>query len=212
MKLAEPPDATRALAAELRLPYVDLEDMLPEDNVLDMIPRRVIKRHSCLPLFEDRGRMLVACVDEPSHELEDEIRLRCGIPMRAVLAVPRAVNQAIAKYYAPGMREEAVEPDKPNTRADKKSKDKKSPKAEGTPDNEPKAAAKPARSKSAPLSAEEKSKRMQITLISTCWATIGTIGIMYLATGGQPSMTQIFAGPIAGAVTFGVMKLTYAKS
>ncbi len=109
MKLVEPVEATRALAVELRLPYVDLDDMLPEDSVLDKVPRRVIKKHTCLPLFEDRDRILVACVDEPSPALEDEIRLRFGIPMRAVLAVPRAVNQAIAKYYAPGVREEAAE-------------------------------------------------------------------------------------------------------
>ncbi len=78
-----------------------------EDTVLDQVPRRVIKKFSCLPLFEDRGRLLVVCIDEPSMQLEDEIRLRFGMPMRAVLAVPRSVNQAIAKYYAPGMREEA---------------------------------------------------------------------------------------------------------
>lgn len=84
MKLVEPPDACRALAAELRLSYADLEDMLPDDSVLDRIPRRVVKRHSCLPLFEDRGCILVACSDEPSHELEEEIRIRCGVPMRAV--------------------------------------------------------------------------------------------------------------------------------
>ena len=120
MKLVDPVEATRALAVELRLPFVDLEDMLPEDNVLDMIPRRVVKKHSCLPLFEDRGRLLVACIDEPSPALEDEIRMRCGHPMRAVLAVPRAVNQAIAKYYAPGMRDEATAAEEPEEKTTSK--------------------------------------------------------------------------------------------
>ena len=65
MKLAEPADATRALALELRLPYVDLEDMLPEDNVLDQVPRRIVKKHSCLPLFEDRGRFRSVTISPP---------------------------------------------------------------------------------------------------------------------------------------------------
>ena len=66
--------------------YVDLDDMLPEDDVLDQLPKNVVKRHTCLPLFEDGGRLLVACADQPSPELEDEVRIRFGVPMRGVLA------------------------------------------------------------------------------------------------------------------------------
>lgn len=209
MKLVEPPDATRALAAELRLPYVDLEDMLPEDSVLDQIPRRVVKKHSCIPLFEDRGRMMVACIDEPSHELEDEIRLRTGVPMRAVLAVPRAVNQAIAKYYAPGMREEAAGAETA-AKSSGKGGNEKTPKDKKEAADK-KAAAKPVRSKSAPLSAEERSKRMQITLISTCWATIGTILVLYVLNNQQLPTMQALLGPVVGGITFGIMKLTYWK-
>ena len=206
MKLAEPADATRALAVELRLPYVDLEDMLPEDDVLDQVPRRIVKKHSCLPLFEDRGRVLVACIDDPSPDLEDEIRMRCGMPIRAVLAVPRAVNQAIAKYYAPGMRDEAATADEVPTKSGIKGAktDKEKP--------EKKAAPKPeARSKSAPLTPEENSKRMQITAIATCWALIGTVGICYFLNGGSAGMMEVFYGVLAGAVVFGIMKLTYWK-
>lgn len=90
MKLADAETATQAMAIELRLPFVDLDDMLPEDDVLDQVPKNVVKRHTCLPLFEDNGRLLVACADEPQPALEDELRLRFGIPMRPVLAVPEA--------------------------------------------------------------------------------------------------------------------------
>ena len=51
--------------------------------------------------------LLVACAHEPDPELEDEIRLRSGLPMRAVIATPRSVRQGIAQFYAPGMRDEA---------------------------------------------------------------------------------------------------------
>jgi hypothetical protein len=203
MKLVEPVEATRALAVELRLPYVDLEDMLPEDNVLDQIPRRVVKKHSCLPLFEDRGRMLVACIDEPSPALEDEIRLRCGLPMRAVLAIPRAVNQAIAKYYAPGMREESAVDDAPAKSSGSSAKlEKVKP--------EKKAAPK-ARSKSAPLTPEESQQRTAITAIVSCWATIGTAGVLYFLN-EQSLPFGYMPIPIAiGGIVFGIMKATYCK-
>jgi len=203
MKLVEPVDATRALAVELRLPFVDLEDMLPEDSVLDMIPRRVVKKHSCLPLFEDRGLMLVACIDEPSPALEDEIRMRCGYPMRAVLAVPRAVNQAIAKYYAPGMRDEATTAEEPEEKSSSKGSKPAKAKAE-----KPKSSAK---SKSAPLSVDERRQRMQLSLIGICWATIGTVALLYFAHGQRSFTWDIPAGLVVGAVVAGILKATYWK-
>lgn len=203
MKLVEPVEATRALAVELRLPFVDLEDMLPEDSVLDKIPRRVVKKHSCLPLFEDRGLMLVACIDEPSHALEDEIRMRCGHPMRAVLAVPRTVNQAIAKYYAPGMRDEAAATEEPEEATSSKGSKPTKTKAE-----KPKGSVK---SKSAPLSADESRQRMQLSLIGICWATIGTVALLYFVHGQRSFTWDIPIGLVVGAVVAGILKATYWK-
>ena len=205
MKLVEPPDACRALAAELRLSYADLEDMLPDDSVLDRIPRRVVKRHSCLPLFEDRGCILVACSDEPSHELEEELRIRCGVPMRAVLAVPRSINQAIAKYYAPGMREEAAEDVSAKSANGKEAKSGKPEKTVQKP------AAKEVRSKSAPLTEDQKRERLMITAIATCWSIIGTVGLFWFLNNGVVGVPQIMIGVVAGAVVFGLMKATYAR-
>lgn len=106
MKLVAPDVAARALARQLGFSFVDLEDMVPEDQALDLVPRGLVKKHSFVPLFVDDDRLMIACADEIEHELEDELRLRYGFPVRPVLATPRAINQAIAQYYAPGMRDE----------------------------------------------------------------------------------------------------------
>ncbi len=109
MKFATQEQAARALAEELGRPYLELADVLPDDSVLDQIPRSVVRREVCLPLFIEDDSIVVACSDEPSHELEDEIRLRFGLPLRAVIASTLAINQGIAKYYAAGLRSEAPE-------------------------------------------------------------------------------------------------------
>src|SRR5262245_20651899 len=106
LKMVAPDIAAQALAQELRLPYVDLADMLPDNAVLDEVPKATVKQHSILPLFIDQGVLLVACVHQIDHELEDELRLRFNVPIRTVLAPPLAINQAIAKFYAPGARDE----------------------------------------------------------------------------------------------------------
>jgi hypothetical protein len=207
MKLVEPVEATRAMAVELRMPYVDLEDMLPEDSVLDQIPRRVVKKHSCLPLFEDRGRLLVACIDEPDHALEDEIRMRCGLPMRAVLAAPRSVNQAIAKYYPPGTREEAAVPESSGKSPDKSAKAT----VKATAKTEKKTAAEPARSKSTPLTEEQRQQRTAITAIVACWSTIGTLAVVYFMNEGSIPFLLMPLGLVVGGAVFGIMKATYCR-
>lgn len=106
LKMVDAVVAAQALAQELGIPFVDLADMLPDDDVLDMVPRALAKQQSLLPLFEDNGVVLVACVDQFSHEVEDELRLRFEVPVRVVLASPHSINQAISKYYAAGLRKE----------------------------------------------------------------------------------------------------------
>lgn len=160
MKLASPDKAAMALAEELGRSYVDLETVFPDDSVLDLVPRKLVKRNGILPLFIDEDVVLVACTDEPDHELEDEFRLRFNKPMRVVIATPLQINQGIAKYYASGERDEALVQDI----AGKRKKPKAGSKTKG------KAAAKPKQE----LSGDEKQSQKMIAILILCWATIGS--------------------------------------
>ena len=175
MKLVEPDVAAQALALHHGLSYVDLDDMIPEDDVLDATPRLLVKKQSIIPLFVDDDRLLVACVDMPDNEVEDEMRLRYGVPMRAVLATPRAISQAIAKYYAPGMRDDAQPYANAATAAASPTKDGKPAKAAPAGDLGKSAKAQP-KSGPAPkfseLSADEKAKRKQMGLIAMSWSIL----------------------------------------
>jgi|SRR5580704_1642594 hypothetical protein len=166
MKLCDPATAAQALAEELGRPYVDLSDVIPDDSVLDVVPRSTVKRYACLPLFIDEDTVLIACVDEPDQELEEEIRLRFGLPMRAAIAAPLAINQGIAKYYGAGMRDEAV--------ADAALKQ-----ASGKPSKNAVAKTKKSTKKSAAvrkrfkdLAPEEQYQRKQIGYIIMCWGFV----------------------------------------
>lgn len=112
LKYADSEQATRAYANELGLSYVDLGDMIPDEAALDTLPKAVVRRFTCLPLFVDNEKALVACSVEPSDELEEEVRLRFGVPMRGVLATPSAIKENIDRYYAAGMRKEKAPPPK----------------------------------------------------------------------------------------------------
>jgi hypothetical protein len=100
LKMVDQDIAAQALATELGLSYVDLADTLPDDDILDQVPKATVKQNSILPLFIDEGVLLVACVNLIGHDLEDELRLRSNGPVRSVLASPQAISQAINKFYS----------------------------------------------------------------------------------------------------------------
>lgn len=158
MKLVDQETATRALAGELGYSFVDLGQMMPDDSVLDKVPRNLVKRNSILPLFIDDDVLLVACIHAPPPELEEEIRLRFGVPMRPVLATPLSINQGIAQYYAPGMRDDASG-DVAATSGKSKKKQAKS---------------KPKKS-SGPVDPEEARQAQMLAILIGCWITIGAI-------------------------------------
>jgi Type II secretion system (T2SS), protein E, N-terminal domain len=161
MKLTDASTAAQALAEELGRSYLDLADVVPDDAVLDKVPRSTVKRHSCLPLFIDDDTLLIACVNEPDQELEDEMRLRFEMPMRPVIATPLAINQGIAKYYAPGSRDESA--------ADQAIKGKSSKKATS------KSKVKKKRVRYDKLSPEEQYERKQLGYIIMSWGFVGTV-------------------------------------
>jgi hypothetical protein len=213
MKLVSAEDAARALALQLGFSYVELDDMLPEDAILDAVPKVLVKKHTILPLFIDDERLLVACVDQPEHELEEELQLRYGAAIRPVITTPRAVNQAIAKYYAPGARNEAAEvvPDKAKKSADAK---KAAAKKE--------AAKKAARGPKVPfdrLPPEEQQHRKQLGYIILCWTVIffmlphilWNVGITRAPVPNLSIYLNIFISLVAGGLVYAWLITRYWK-
>lgn len=166
MKLVTHELATQAFAAELRLPYIDLDDLTPDAAVLDQVPGMFCKRNNLLPLFVDDDRVLVACVDELTEESEDELRLRFGVAVRRVLATPTAIKKGIAEYYAPGVRDDAGK----TAPAAKTSGGKKS--SGGNQKGSPAARQVSDRISFSQLSPDEQKQRKQLGLIAMLWGFI----------------------------------------
>ena len=184
MKLVKPADAAKALALKLGLSYAELEDMLPEDSVLDGVPRHLVKKHTFLPLFIDDDKLIIACIDEPEHELEEELRLRYSVPVRPVIVTPRSVNQAIAQYYAPGMRDEAVaQQTQAKAAGGKKKKGKKEKSA--APEKT-----------MAQLSDGEKQERKQLGVLAICWSLILPLLPLLLSVTIAPGLKVALTGPL----------------
>lgn len=160
LKMVDAETAARAHASELGRSYIDLADLAPDNDAMDQVPKAVVRRHNCLPLFIEPNAVVVACVDEPESELEDEIRLRFGKPIRPVIASGKAINKAIAANYAEGLRKTIT----PTVAAQK---------AKGKPgDSKTAAVAKPERTV-LELTPEEREQRKKLGMIGMCWAIAG---------------------------------------
>lgn len=162
LKMVDAETAARAHASELGRSYVDLADLVPDNDAMDHVPKAVVRRHNCLPLYVEPNAVVVACVDEPDAELEDEIRLRFGKPIRPVIASGKAINQAIATNYAEGLRK-AITPTAATQKGKPKAGDSKTTK---TVVEKPVVAIED-------LTPEELAQRRNMGLIGMCWAIAG---------------------------------------
>jgi hypothetical protein len=50
-----------------------------------------------------------------------------------------------------------------------------------------------------------------LTLIVTCWSTIGTVGLIYFLNNQEVSLLHAALGLIVGGIVFGLMKTFYAR-
>jgi len=168
MRFVNASTATQAMARSQGMSYIDLEETIPEGDILLQLPQHVAKRNTILPLFIDDDMLLVACADQPTHELEDDLRMRYQVPTRWVLAMPRSINEGIRKYYAAA---EEVEEEEEESVADAK-QSKKAAKAA-------KPAKKPEKKKRVrgeeQLSPEQLKEKKMLAFIFCGWAFCGAI-------------------------------------
>ncbi len=98
-KLASPDAVMQAYAESLGLPYIDLGDVGVNEEIAPKIPAVLARQHSCVPVMVDHGVLLLASPNPVIPEVEEELRLRTGLPIRSILCTPAEVNAALAKYY-----------------------------------------------------------------------------------------------------------------
>ncbi len=191
-KLAAPDVVMLAYAESQGLPYVELEDVGVDEQLAPQIPSVMARQHSCVPIMADGGRVLMASPNPLVPDVEDELRLRLGMPVRTVLCTPVSVNQAIVKYYARDAGPPAAAAAAP---APAPAKKPAVAKAAAEPDSEP-------------VSSEEKSKQqIMFTVIA-----FNVVVILTMLLRGE--LNALLAGLIAivlGSVAAGVTYLVTGK-
>lgn len=198
MKLVDRETAVKARAEELGVAYVDLEDTPPQFTVLDKLPKQVCRRNTILPLHIDYNDnlLLVACADELSHELEEELRLRYNLPAKRVLATPQSINAGIDQYYGE-LKEALAAAAEAGEGAGSPSQSQQ----QGAPKKKPKAAAAGPAKNFSSLPPEEQQQRKQIGYIIMLWGIIIPVLLdQYVIKPAIPALSISFLPSLATLV------------
>jgi hypothetical protein len=98
-KLAPPEQVMIAYAEAHGLPYVELSEVTIDESLVPLIPAKLARQYSFVPLFEDGEHLIIAAASPLIPDVEEELRLRIGKPIRTVLCRPANINEAVVKYY-----------------------------------------------------------------------------------------------------------------
>lgn len=98
-KMVKPEIVMQVYAESLGLPYVDLGDLVLDKELLSKVPAVLARQHSCAPVLVDEGQLLMASPRGLNPDVEEELRLRIGMPVRSVLCTPVGINSVINAHY-----------------------------------------------------------------------------------------------------------------
>ncbi|HEY2839130.1 MAG TPA: hypothetical protein VGJ26_08280 [Pirellulales bacterium] len=191
-KSAAPDAVMGAYAESLGLPYIDLADVGVNEEIAPKVPAMMARQHSCVPVMVDNGQLLMASPNPLVPEVEEELRLRLGMPIRTVLCTPADVNAAVAQYYpkeaaAAQMAAGGGAGPKMTATATKATKKKKTKTAKEEEEEEEEVEAEP-------LDPAERKKRQQLMAVLFGCLTVFPLFMLYSLTDVFKSigMTKLF--------------------
>jgi hypothetical protein len=111
-KMAPADVAAQAYAESEGLPYVELTDIGVAEDLVPKVPPRLARQHNCVPVMVDDGTLLMASPYPLSPDVEQELRLRCGLPVRTVITTGTGVQRAVEEHF-PRDAAEPAEADQP---------------------------------------------------------------------------------------------------
>ena len=87
------------LGKQLNIPSIDLEQVVPDKQVVNLIPEAIARRHRAIPVSK-AGNVLTLAMSDPLDVFAiDDVAGITGCEISAVVSTERSVLKAIDKYY-----------------------------------------------------------------------------------------------------------------
>jgi type IV pilus assembly protein PilB len=93
-------EVLQAKAQEMGFGFADLDRVTIDSKTLEIIPERIVKSHSVLPVKKQDNQLWVAMKNPQDIQAIDDIVVATGCRVVPVIAVPDAIDDSINKYYS----------------------------------------------------------------------------------------------------------------
>ncbi len=88
-----------ALALKFRLRFVDLRDISPNQETLDMVPADIIRRLHIFPVSSDENKFTIATTNPADLTMQDTLRFHTKRWVEMTLATSEQIETYIQQYY-----------------------------------------------------------------------------------------------------------------
>lgn len=97
-KLTDDETISHVTAAVLKVPYVNLNNVRMDQEILTLIPYEVADRSTVVPLGEKNGAIYVAMLDAQNVQSTDYLSTLVQKPIRTVMASEKGLRAALSQY------------------------------------------------------------------------------------------------------------------
>jgi general secretion pathway protein E len=91
-----------AMAEQLHLPFVELQDVTIEPEILRALPAKIVYRKRLVPVSRENGVLNVATSDAFDLYAFDDLRLATGLDIQPVLSPREDIEKVIKSHYGLG--------------------------------------------------------------------------------------------------------------
>ena len=99
MGLVSERDRVRCLGKVWGIPFVEIAEIAPQLEALEVISPQVAKRFKCVPIERRADKLMVAMVNPLDIFVIDELRLTTGLEIEAMIAIEEDLLAALANHY-----------------------------------------------------------------------------------------------------------------
>jgi len=98
-----------AVREQLGIQSVDLNRISIEQEIINIIPEAIARKHEVLPLDIVNGKLMVAMADPLNYYAIEELKLFTGYSVKAAIVLRSSLISNIERYYGKTKAEEAAE-------------------------------------------------------------------------------------------------------
>ncbi|WP_027626695.1 GspE/PulE family protein [Clostridium lundense] len=98
-----------AIRKQLGIDYIDLDKVSIRQEVIDIIPEVMARKHELLPIDIINGRLLVVMSDPLNYFAIEEIRVATEYAVKTAISLRNSILENIEKYYGKSKAEKAAE-------------------------------------------------------------------------------------------------------